>query len=71
MQPHKDSIVFTYLAKASSKLINEMAAKHEDGEFLPEITLRNPHLHKLKSKLLASYCDLVIEIGEIFNTYSL
>lgn len=68
---HEDSVIISYLAKASSRLINEMASKHEDGEFLPEITLKNPHLHKLKSKLLASYCDLIIEIGSICQTYEL
>lgn len=67
----KDSIVLTYLAKTGSELISEMATKHEDGEFLPEITLNSPHLHKLKEKLLASYCDLVAEISDIYNTYKL
>lgn len=63
-----DSVVFSYLASAASRLINEMADKHDaDGEFLPEIN--NPHLHKLKHKLLATYCDLVIEISSIVHTY--
>ena len=46
-----------------------MALKHEDGEFLPEITSRNPHLHKRKSELLNLYCDLIIDAGEIFRSY--
>lgn len=64
-----ESAVFSYLASAASRLINEMSTKHDaDGEFLPEIN--NPHLHKLKHKLLASYCDLVIEVGIIAHTYN-
>lgn len=59
------------MAKAASKLVNEMAQKHEGDEFLPEITLKSPHLHKIKQKLLNSYCDLVIEIGSICDTYKL
>jgi hypothetical protein len=66
---HKDSIVFSYLASAASKLIKEMASKHDEhGEFLPET--RNPHLHKLKTKVLMTYCDLIIEIGTIMETYT-
>lgn len=66
---HKDSIVLRYLAKTGSELINEMALKHEDGEFLPEITRHAPHLHKLKDKLLTSYCDLVADIREVHDAY--
>lgn len=61
----------TYLTKTGSKLINDMALKHEDGEFLPEITLKNPHLHKRKQELLNSYCNLLIEIGDIFRLYEI
>lgn len=66
-----DSVVFSYLASAALKLVNEMAIKHEDGEFLPDITSKSPHLYKAKDKLLASYCDLIIDIGDICNTYKL
>lgn len=59
----------TYLAKTGSKLINDIALKHEGGEFLPEITLKNPHLHKRKQELLKSYCDLLIGISDIFRAY--
>ncbi len=65
-----DSVVVSYLASAASRLINEMKNKHDsDGEFLPEIN--DPHLHKLKHKLLASYCDLISEVGAIMHAYKL
>ena len=42
-----------------------ISEKHEDGEFLKEIVLKNPHLYNKAQKLLASYCDLIITMGDI------
>lgn len=65
---HEDSVVFLYLARAASTLLSEMTSKHDEhGEFLPEIN--DPHLHKLKHKLLANYCDLIAEVGTIMHAY--
>jgi len=65
---NNESVVFSYLASAATKLIKEVASKHDEhGEFLPEINV--PHLHKLKNELLSTYCDLMAEIGVISRTY--
>lgn len=71
MKPNKDSIVILYLTKTFVNLSEELASKHEDGEFLPHITKHHPHLHKTKEELLSSYCTLIIEIESICNIYSL
>lgn len=68
---HKDSVVLSYLHKTGKQLQDELAAKHEDGEFLPEITHGNPHLHKIKDKLLVSYQDLVVDLYFVYRVYAL
>jgi len=65
-----NSLILSYLARAIADHVNNIALKHENGEFLPEITYKNPHLHKRKDELLNLYCDLIIDAGEIFRNYN-
>lgn len=57
------------LAEFGSVLMYEIAHKHEDGVFLPEITKLNPHYHKEVGHLLKGYCRLLKEISVIFREY--
>lgn len=57
------------LAEFGSVLMYEIAFKHEDGVFLPEITRSNPHYHKEVGLLLKGYCKLLKEISVIFHSY--
>jgi hypothetical protein len=57
------------MAKVGSKLINDISKKINDGEFLPEVINKNPHLARKADHLLRSYCDLIIDLAEIFKSY--
>jgi hypothetical protein len=56
-----------HMAKIGSDFINELASKHEEGEFLLHLTSQNPHLHKKTQELLNSYCDLIAQLSSVFR----
>lgn len=66
---NKECPALSYLENLGSQLTKELAQKHEDGEFLPEITNRSPHLHKRKKELLISYVDLLLDVGKAIREY--
>lgn len=65
----KNSVVLSYLDNAAFKLSNEVHAKNDGDEFLPEIS--EPHLHKRKTELHSSYHMLIVEIHSIRRHYGL
>lgn len=54
------------VAHIGREIFEDIANKHEDDEFLPEITAANPNLHRETNAVLASYCKLLAELGEVF-----
>lgn len=53
------------VAQVGREIFKDIANKHEDGEFLPEVN--DPNLHKEKREVLVSYCDLLGELGNIVH----
>jgi hypothetical protein len=57
------------LAQLGGELMLDLASKHENGSFLSEIVNKNPHYHKSVIEILENYCELIKELGTIFNSY--
>lgn len=55
------------VAKVGREIFKDIASKHEDGEFLPEVTAVDPNLHREKREVLVSYCDMLGELGNIVH----
>lgn len=55
------------VTKVGRDLLRDIANKHEDGEFLPEVTAVDPNLHREKQEVLFSYCDTLIELGHVMR----
>jgi hypothetical protein len=53
------------VAKVGREIFKDIANKHEDGEFLPEVT--DPNLHREKQEVLVSYCDCLVELGNVMR----
>jgi hypothetical protein len=53
------------VAQVGRQIFKDIANKHEDGEFLPEVN--DPNLHREKQEVLVSYCDLLGELGNIVH----
>jgi hypothetical protein len=57
----------SHAAKIGSKLISDIANKHEEGEFLKAVAAQNPFLYKKTQVVLDSYCDLLVQLSQIFK----
>jgi len=55
------------VAKVGKEIFNDIANKHENGEFLPEVTAVDPNLHREKQEVLVSYCDTLVELGHVMH----
>lgn len=61
-----ESLFLENVAQMGREIFRDIANKHEDGEFLPEVTAANPNLHRETKALLFTYCQLLAELGEVF-----
>lgn len=60
-----DDLLLNYAAKKGAQLLKDVRDKHENGEFLLELTAQNPHLYKNVQYVLITYCELISELGFI------
>ena len=54
-----------HVAKVGAEILKDIANKHEDGEFLPEVS--DPNLQREKREVLVSYCDMLAELSGIVH----